>query len=110
MDADFAAQLAATRARLAPLQIGKAGQLQEWLEDWDMQAGDLHHRHVSHLYGLFPSAQINVRGTPELAAAAQEVAGDARRQRDRLGHGLAHQPVGPPAGRRPRLQHSCSSC
>ena len=72
-------ELAATRARLAPSQIGKAGQLQEWLEDWDMDAPDLHHRHVSHLYALYPSAQITVRGTPALAAAARkslEIRGD----------------------------------
>jgi alpha-L-fucosidase 2 len=72
-------ELAATRARLAPSQIGKAGQLQEWLEDWDMEAPDLHHRHVSHLYALYPSAQITVRGTPALAAAARkslEIRGD----------------------------------
>src|SRR5262249_13767213 len=50
-------QLAKTRARLAPDRIGKAGQLQEWLEDWDGSAPDLHHRHVSHLYGLHPGAQ-----------------------------------------------------
>jgi hypothetical protein len=78
-DAEFRKQLAAAFARLAPHQIGKAGQLQEWLEDWDMEASDLHHRHVSHLYGLYPSAQITVRGTPELAAAARrslEIRGD----------------------------------
>ncbi len=72
-------QLAAARARLAPSQIGKAGQLQEWLEDWDMSAQDIHHRHVSHLYAVFPSDQITVRGTPELAAAARkslEIRGD----------------------------------
>jgi len=72
-------ELAATRARLAPSQIGKAGQLQEWLEDWDMDAPDLHHRHVSHLYALYPSAQITLRGTPSLAAAARkslEIRGD----------------------------------
>jgi alpha-L-fucosidase 2 len=72
-------ELAATRERLAPSQIGKAGQLQEWLEDWDMAAPDLHHRHVSHLYGLYPSAQITLRGTPALAAAARkslEIRGD----------------------------------
>ncbi len=72
MDEAFRQQLAATRARLAPNQIGKAGQLQEWLADWDMEAGDRHHRHVSHLYGLFPSAQISLRGTPELAAAVKK--------------------------------------
>ena len=76
---DFQKQLAETRARLAPNQIGSAGQLQEWLEDWDMQAGDLHHRHVSHLYGLFPGRDITLRGTPELAAAVKkslEIRGD----------------------------------
>ena len=73
---NFAARLTATRARLAPLQIGSAGQLQEWLKDWDAKPGDAnpgtdpHHRHISHLYGLFPSGQIDARNTPELAAAA----------------------------------------
>ncbi|MGA2617292.1 MAG: glycoside hydrolase family 95 protein [Thermoguttaceae bacterium] len=79
VDADFRAKLAATRARLAPNQIGKAGQLQEWLDDWDMQAPEIHHRHVSHLYGLYPSGQISPRGTPELAAAVRkslEIRGD----------------------------------
>jgi len=79
VDADFRARLAAARARLAPDQIGHAGQLQEWLEDWDLQAPDIHHRHVSHLYGLYPSQQISVRGTPALAAAARrslEIRGD----------------------------------
>jgi alpha-L-fucosidase 2 len=77
-DKKFAAQLAGARARLAPLQIGGEGQLQEWLQDLDLQ-GDLHHRHVSHLYGLFPSAQIDVNTTPELAAAVKkslEIRGD----------------------------------
>ena len=41
----------ATRARLAPNQIGSAGQLQEWLEDWDLRAPERDHRHVSHLFG-----------------------------------------------------------
>jgi alpha-L-fucosidase 2 len=72
VDADFRSKLVAARARLAPNQIGKAGQLQEWLEDWDLEAGDRHHRHVSHLYGLYPSAQISLHDTPELAAAAKK--------------------------------------
>ena len=78
-DKTFRQQLAAARARLAPLQIGKAGQLQEWLQDWDLAAPDIHHRHVSHLYALFPSSQIDVRTTPALAAAAKkslEIRGD----------------------------------
>ena len=79
VDQDFRKQLADTRARLAPNQIGSAGQLQEWLEDWDMQARDIRHRHVSHLYGLYPGQDITLRGTPELAAAVKkslEIRGD----------------------------------
>ncbi len=78
-DKKFLKQVAATRARLAPLQIGRAGQLQEWLKDWDLDAVQIQHRHVSHLYGLFPSAQIDVNTTPELAAAVKkslEIRGD----------------------------------
>jgi alpha-L-fucosidase 2 len=79
VDKNLRAHLARIRARLAPYQIGKAGQLQEWLEDWDMEAKDIHHRHVSHLYGLYPSDQIDFRTTPELAAAVKkslEIRGD----------------------------------
>ena len=71
-DKDFGKRLAAARSRLAPCQIGADGQLQEWLADWDLKAPELHHRHVSHLYGLYPSAQIDLRLTPELAAAAKK--------------------------------------
>jgi alpha-L-fucosidase 2 len=70
-DPDFRAKLELTRSRLAPLQIGKQGQLQEWLEDWDAAAGDPQHRHISHLYALYPSAQITPRGTPEFANATK---------------------------------------
>ena len=70
-DSDFRKKLEETRARFAPLQIGKNGQLQEWLEDWDAQAPEQKHRHISHLYALFPSAQITPRGTPQLAEAAK---------------------------------------
>jgi len=79
VDEGFRNQLAAARARLAPNQIGSAGQLQEWLEDWDMRAPEMHHRHVSHLYGLYPGRDIHRRDTPELAAAVKkslEIRGD----------------------------------
>ena len=78
-DPALAGRIKAMRAQLAPDQVGKAGQLQEWLDDWDMEAVDLHHRHVSHLYGLFPSYQINIHDTPAIAAAARkslEIRGD----------------------------------
>jgi alpha-L-fucosidase 2 len=79
VDRDLQARWTATRARLAPMRIGRAGQLQEWLDDWDMQAPEMHHRHVSHLYGLFPGRDIDVRRTPALAAAVKrslEIRGD----------------------------------
>ncbi|KQZ29104.1 glycoside hydrolase N-terminal domain-containing protein [Caulobacter sp. Root1472] len=70
-DADFTAELTAAREKLAPYKIGKDGQLQEWQEDWDADAVDIHHRHVSHLYGVFPSDQIAIDTTPKLAGAAK---------------------------------------
>ena len=72
LDNELRGKLSVMRTRLAPMQIGKAGQLQEWLEDWDMEAPEQHHRHTSHLYGLHPSNQINERDTPELFAAAKK--------------------------------------
>ncbi|MCR6650258.1 MAG: glycoside hydrolase family 95 protein [Cellvibrionaceae bacterium] len=54
---------------LPPMQIGRYHQLQEWLEDWDNPFDQ--HRHVSHLYGLFPSNQISPIHTPELFNAAR---------------------------------------
>jgi alpha-L-fucosidase 2 len=85
-DAPFRRELAAMREKLAPSRIGKAGQLMEWQEDWDMTAPDIHHRHVSHCYGLYPSQQINPDDTPNLAAAVRkslEIRGD-----DATGWGL----------------------
>jgi alpha-L-fucosidase 2 len=69
-DLEFARTLEAKRARLPADRIGALGQLQEWLEDWDATKNNTH-RHVSHLYGVYPSEQINVRDTPELIEAAK---------------------------------------
>ncbi len=71
-DKAFGTTLAATRARLAPDRVGSAGQLQEWLEDWDMSAPERQHRHVSHLYAVYPSAQLSSGTTPALTAAARK--------------------------------------
>ncbi len=76
-DAELRAELAAKLPRLLPLQIGRHGQLQEWSQDWDDPKDD--HRHVSHLYGLYPGWEITPRGTPELAEAVKrslELRGD----------------------------------
>jgi len=56
-------------AQLPPLHIGRYHQLQEWLEDWDNPLD--HHRHISHLYGLYPSNQISPLRTPDLFNAAR---------------------------------------
>ena len=69
VDAAFADTLKQTRKRLPPMHIGQHSQLQEWLFDWDRP--DDHHRHVSHLYGLYPSYQISPYRTPELFDAAR---------------------------------------
>ena len=69
LDAAFSDTLKRMRSRLAPMHIGQYGQLQEWLEDID-DPNDKH-RHISHLYGLFPSAQVSPFRTPHLFNAAR---------------------------------------
>ncbi len=68
IDDDFATKLDQTRKQLPPFQVGHFGQLQEWLEDIDGEHDN--HRHVSQLYALFPSSQINPQ-TPDLFKAAR---------------------------------------
>jgi alpha-L-fucosidase 2 len=69
VDADFRKRVSAARDRLMPFKTGKYGQLQEWPEDYDETEPG--HRHISHLFALFPENQITLRGTPVLAAAAR---------------------------------------
>lgn len=68
-DEGYRARLLAMAAKLPPMQVGKYTQLQEWLEDRDDPKSD--HRHVSHLYGLYPGNQISPYRTPELFEAAR---------------------------------------
>ncbi len=68
-DKEFVAQIKEKLNRLSPMQIGQWGQLQEWISDWDDPKDN--HRHVSHLYGLFPSNQISPYRNPELFSAAK---------------------------------------
>ena len=68
-DAAFIDTLKQVRSRLAPMHIGQYGQLQEWLDDIDDPKDN--HRHISHLYGLFPSNQISPYRTPQLYSAAK---------------------------------------
>ncbi len=70
-DAELRARYAAIRDRLPTDRIGKAGQLQEWLQDWDLDVPEIHHRHVSHLYALYPGHQIARETTPDLVGAAR---------------------------------------
>ena len=71
VDAELGDRIAAAKARLAPMRVGKNGDLQEWLEDWGQR--EKSHRHISNLYGLFPGSQISLRRTPALAAASRVV-------------------------------------
>ena len=68
-DALFADTLRTLLDLLPPMQIGRWGQLQEWMDDWDDPAD--RHRHVSHLWGLYPGSQITSNGTPDLFKAAR---------------------------------------
>lgn len=70
-DEAFVAEVKKTRERLVPNQIGAQGQLMEWKDDWDAKAPEQHHRHVSHLYGVYPSDQITIHHTKALAEAAK---------------------------------------
>jgi alpha-L-fucosidase 2 len=76
-DAAFAARLDALRVRIAPNQIGRHGQLQEWMEDKDDPKNQ--HRHVSHLWGVYPGDDITWQTTNSFNAARQSLVfrGDA---------------------------------
>jgi alpha-L-fucosidase 2 len=71
VDPELRARLLAARSRLAPLQIGKSGELQEWLDDWGQR--EKSHRHISPLYGLYPGREISPRETPAFAEASRRV-------------------------------------
>jgi alpha-L-fucosidase 2 len=68
-DAEFRGRLERALDRLPPYQIGRHGQLQEWLRDFE--EAEPGHRHVSHLFGLHPGHSITLRTTPTLARAAR---------------------------------------
>ena len=69
-DADFSAKLETTQRSLPPLQTGPQGQLQEWIQNF--AETEPHHRHMSHLYSLYPGHDINLEQTPALAVAARK--------------------------------------
>ena len=69
VDTDFRTRVVTAHNRLQPMKIGRHGQLQEWQTDWDNPKDQ--HSHVSHLYGLYPSSQINRYSTPKLFEAAR---------------------------------------
>lgn len=77
IDADFRKTLIEKRSQLFPLQVGKKGNLQEWSKDWEDTEPE--HRHISHLFGLFPGRQISPLKSPVYANAARrtmELRGD----------------------------------
>ena len=69
VDAEWKGEVEKARARLPQFRIGKYGQLQEWAEDYE--EAEPGHRHISHLFALYPDNQITPRATPQLARAAR---------------------------------------
>jgi alpha-L-fucosidase 2 len=89
IDENFRNELAAKCARLAPTQIGSDGRVMEWPEEY--KEVDVHHRHISQLWGLYPGDEITPYGTPDLARASAktlEARGD-----DSLGWSYAYKAV-----------------
>ena len=87
VDENFRNELIAKRTRLAPTRIGSDGRVMEWLEEY--KEPEPKHRHVSHLWGLYPGNEISPEKTPELAQAARrslETRGD-----DGVGWSLAYK-------------------
>jgi alpha-L-fucosidase 2 len=87
VDAEFRKELSEKRARLAPTRIGADGRVMEWLAEYGEPEPT--HRHVSHLWGLYPGDEITPGATPGLAAAARktlEARGDVS-----TGWSLAHK-------------------
>ncbi len=87
VDEDFRNELTAKRARLAPTQISSDGRIMEWLQEY--AEVEPQHRHVSHLWGLYPADEISPETTPDFAEAARkslEVRGD-----DGVGWSLAYK-------------------
>ena len=78
VDEDFRQEITGAREKLYPMQIGRHGQLQEWIQDWEDE--DTFHRHVSHLFGIYPGRQLTESETSELFHAA-------RRSLERRGDG-----------------------
>jgi alpha-L-fucosidase 2 len=70
IDEDFRQELASKRARLAPTQVGSDGRIMEWLNEY--REPEPHHRHVSHLWGMYPGDEISRCTTPQLAQAARK--------------------------------------
>jgi alpha-L-fucosidase 2 len=69
-DPNFRAELEAARSKIKPFRVGRFGQLQEWSEDFE--EAEPGHRHVSHLWGLYPGTEISRFAQPELAEACQK--------------------------------------
>jgi len=82
IDPDLRLRLNKAKKKLYPFHIRQYGQLQEWYKDWD-DPNDKH-RHISHLFGLFPGKEISATNAPELAAAVPTLVYSTRILRFRL--------------------------
>jgi alpha-L-fucosidase 2 len=88
VDEDFRKELIAKHARLAPTQMGSNGRIMEWLKEY--KEPEPHHRHISHLWGLYPGDEISPCATPQLAQAARKSL-EGRGDLPAIGWSLAHK-------------------
>jgi alpha-L-fucosidase 2 len=72
VDQELQSLMETAKTNIRPPEVGYAGQLMEWDKDWDLNAREMGHRHISHLFALHPGRQITPLRTPELAEAAKK--------------------------------------
>lgn len=72
VDGELRSRLETAKNAVRPPEVGHAGQLMEWGKDWDLNAREMGHRHISHLFALHPGRQISPLRTPELASAVRK--------------------------------------
>ncbi len=96
-DADFSARLELRKNACLRCRLATQGQLQEWIKD--SAETEPHHRHMSHLYSLYPGHDIDMEKTPAHGGRCAEVHGAARRRQHRVVGRVAHRPLGAAAQR-----------
>ena len=102
-DEEFQRELESARDKIRPPEIGRGGQLMEWGKDWDLNAPEPNHRHISHLFALHPGQADFAAAHARTGRRGAQESGTARRRRHRLEQGVEDQLLGAAARWRPCL-------